>query len=57
MNRTEQNNVNKFFSDNRFNDENESVGYGHMMIPSSKKREDIEKPFMQFQSGDVNTTL
>lgn len=50
---------NKFFSDNRFNDENESVGYGHMMIPSSKKREDIEikkKPTLEknFNKGFIN---
>jgi len=33
---------NTFFKENRFNDENENTGYGHTMIPTSKKREDIE---------------
>ena len=44
------NKFNNFFNNNKFNDENENIGYGHMMIPSSKKREDIEikkKPTLQ----------
>ena len=35
---------NKMFEENKLEDEDSSVGYGHMMAASSKTREDIEIP-------------
>lgn len=35
---------NRLFDENKFDDEEESKGYGHMMAPSSKTREDIDIP-------------
>ncbi len=35
---------NRLFDENKFDDEDESKGYGHMMAASSKTREDIDIP-------------
>lgn len=50
---------NKMFDENRLEEDEHSFGYGHMMTPSSKKREDINVPKIlnKFNKDTFNKTF
>lgn len=49
---------NRMFDENKLEDEN-TTGYGHMMAPSSKNRDDIDIPrmFKRFDTNTFNSTF
>lgn len=54
-----QKKFNRMFEENRLNDEESDIGYGHMMVQSSATREDIEIPrtMAKFNNDKFNSAF